>query len=113
MMEFLCFILPGIASAFFAERLMNRDVSTRGLGFLMTANMMLTNLVVLAIKEYVFVSPALVFSGEEGIYVGSVLRYLVMAIAVGLVLGLAEAFFDKFFCLRLVDRKEKEKGEKE
>lgn len=113
MMEFICYFLPGISSAVLAERLMHRDVSGRVFFSLIAVNTMLTNLIVMIIKIYIMDSPALQFSYDDSIRADSVVKYMVMAIAVGVLIGLAEGFYDKNFRIRMADKKQKEEGKEE
>lgn len=113
MIEIICFLFPGVASAFFAQGLMNRTKSTRSLCFLMVMNTMLTNIAVMAVKIYVMASPELKFSSVYGIDSDLVVKYLLLSIVIGFLLGVVEAIFDRLFCLQLVDKKQKEEGKEE
>lgn len=113
MIEIICFLFPGVASAYFAWSLMERTRINRSFCFLVVTNTILTTLVTLIIKVYLFAAPLLQFHSDEGINVESVLKYMVLAIAVALSISVIEAFAGKWFSVKLDEKKQKEEGIKE
>ncbi len=119
MLEFVCYILPGVFFTFVVEALMRKRFSLHDFLFLAVGNVILLNFLAVGIRFFVvfFIFPdqtQLESASETAAAAAAAayLKYIMVAGVTGLVVSVLEAFLGKHLSLRLEDSGEKVVQEK-
>ncbi len=115
MLEFVCYILPGVFFTFVVEALMHKRFSLHDFLFLAVGNVILINFLTEGIRFFVVFFVFLEnteLESANGSAAIAFLKYIAVAGVTGLVVSVLEAFLGKHLSLRLEDTKTKVVQEK-